>query len=90
MAVTLSQDTNKESKAHYGKLMSDTVATEGFKIYTEYLSNLRAEAMLHILSVDVESVQWRARLRALDEVLGVPDIIIRKARFSQISEDENG
>ena len=90
MSITITQNKEKDIKIHYGKEVSDTVNTEGFKIYTDYISNLRSEAMYHVLAVDVESIRWRERLRTLDEILDIPNVIIRKSKISQMNEEENG
>lgn len=68
------------------KAMESLLNNPDFKLFLEELFKLRDEAHYMVLSVDVESKQYRARLFALDEIIGLPELIIKQAKIA----DEGG
>ena len=87
--ITISESKEKkEDRSLWEKPMKDLLESEGWKLVLERLSMLRAEAVYHIMAVDVESVKWRQRVRAFDEVIEIPDLIMAEAKESKRLQGE--
>lgn len=88
MATRMKQDvkTKTDQRHEDGKMMTVLLETVEFKRYLEILSSLRQDAMYMVLAVDSESVKHRERLRTLDEVIGIPTDLIKRARQAQEEE----
>lgn len=76
------QDKRLENSKH----IEDLLKSEGWKLISNRLSELRDEAKYHVLSVDVESQRWRSRLSSFDEALGIPDEFLLMGKVAK-SED---
>lgn len=84
MAVVLRQGKQRvDPRLDDGKVMERLLEQPDFKRYVELLCELRSEAMYMVLAVDVESVKNRERLRTVDDIIGLPEKIIRKAKIIQ-------
>ena len=88
MGVKLFQEEKpkaQDKRIENSKAIEDLIKTEGWKLISDRISDLRNEAMYHVLSVDVESIKWRARLHCLDEILGIHEefLLIGKVAKSE-------
>lgn len=91
MSVTITQSNKKEDKSLNAGYIQELLKTEGWKIFINEISSMRDEAMYCVLSLDVESVRYRERLKILDKILEIPEILIAESNeIKRQQEDKDG
>lgn len=91
MSLTFSKEQPVQSKKpEIGQMMETLLASQEFQCYQEILDKKRREALFNVLSVDSDSKIYRARLKVLDEVIGIPEHEIKKAEIYKQGENEDG
>ena len=72
--------------------VAELAQTRGWHVLLKRLARLRDEAHYHVLAMgesrDVGAA-WRARLAALDEVIGLPDDVRRERLAAEAAAEED-
>ena len=76
----------REAKWRWEKLR-EMMKTEGWRIYSAILEERRRVAVWHILATGAKI--WRGRLMAIDEIIGIPEVLENLAKEESKDGDSN-
>lgn len=88
MSVTLTQQQKKDDKSLNASYVKEMLKTEGWKLYCKELEGMKQEAMYCVLSLDVESVRYRERLKILDKIQEIPEMLILESEEAKRQQEE--
>lgn len=89
MTMSMSKEKKEDlSISEQAGMMEKLKTFPEFVHYVNIVSKLRDEAHWSVMCADCENAKYRERLRSLDEVIGIPDEIIKRARAFESQQGE--
>lgn len=83
-----SVEKEQDRRLEHGAMMEKLLTYPEFQYYQSILDEKRMEWTLMVLTVDVESKVNRAKLGMIDEVIGIPEMVINKGKQAQREENQ--